>query len=85
MEILADHRALIAKLGGPPNIAAKLGIESINVRQWRSRNRVPPEHWSALIDMADRPDVDARWFLDTMPERKVPVPTTPTEAQAAAA
>ena len=72
MENLPDHSALIAKLGGPPAVAEVLGIESINVRQWRARNRIPPEHWSALIEAAARPDVNADWFLETMPERKRP-------------
>lgn len=70
MAKLTDHRALIAALDGPPKVASALGIESINVRQWRSRNRIPPEHWAKLIEIADRPDVDAAWFLATMPERK---------------
>jgi len=74
MQPLNDHNALIAKLGGPPKVAEFLGIESINVRQWRSRNRIPPEHWSPLIDLAARDDVDADWFLRTMPERKPPTP-----------
>lgn len=70
MPYLTDHRALIHELGGPPKVATGLGIESINVRQWRMRNRIPPEHWARLIEMADRPDVDAAWFLATMPDRK---------------
>lgn len=82
MENLPDHNALIAELGGPPAVAEHLGIESINVRQWRSRNRIPPEHWAKLIEVAARKDVNARWFLDTMPERKPP--TRPTEARDAA-
>lgn len=72
MKSLPNHSALIAELGGPPAVAEILGIESINVRQWRSRNRIPPEHWSALIEAASRPDVSADWFLDKMPERKRP-------------
>lgn len=82
MQTLSDHNALIAELGGPPTVAEQLGIESINVRQWRSRNRIPPEHWAKLIEVAGRKDVNARWFLDTMPERK---PPTRPEQEAAAA
>jgi len=83
MDTLQDHNALITELGGPPAVATQLGIESINVRQWRSRNRIPPEHWPALIDMAGRPDVDAEWFLATMPLRKPPTPATPEQGIAA--
>lgn len=41
-EIIQDH--------GVPTVAAAADVPERNVRMWKFRNRIPPEHWRALSE-----------------------------------
>lgn len=74
MNVPKSHHDLIDRLGAP-TLAAALEVPAINVRQWKMRNRIPAEHWSGVIELANERDisgVNARWLLDAMPPRKRP-------------
>lgn len=67
----SDHRSLIKLLGGGAKVAAAIGEQPVTVRAMGIRNRIPPEHWPALIAMADAQDValTAEWLMQTTPPR----------------
>ncbi len=50
--------ALIESLGGRAVVAAAAGVETNTVTYWTRRDRIPPEHWAALIALADERGVD---------------------------
>jgi hypothetical protein len=43
---------VIGKLGGLTKAANKLGKAVTTVQGWRDRERIPQDHWSAIIDVA---------------------------------
>lgn len=44
---------IITALGGLTKVARYLGIpRATTVQFWKETNRIPPQHWSALIDKA---------------------------------
>lgn len=62
---MSDVRDLIVDLGGPSALAEILRVEANAVRQWKSRNTIPPVHWSDLIELAEqkkRPGVTWDWL-----------------------
>lgn len=50
--------ALVEALGGRPVVAAAAGVETNTVTYWARRERIPPEHWQALISLAAERRVD---------------------------
>jgi len=50
--------ALIESLGGRAVVAAAAGVEANTVTYWARRERIPPEHWSALIALAAEQGVE---------------------------
>lgn len=44
---------LIRALGGTALVADTLGVVHSAVRNWRTRNAIPPRHYLALYDMAE--------------------------------
>lgn len=49
-----ELRAVIAALGGPSKVAARLCVRADTVSMWSLRNRVPSRHAVPLWMMADR-------------------------------
>lgn len=67
-----DHASLIAALGGAPAIVQSdaIDVAQVTVRAWASRNRIPPEYWSAVIALASDIDgITPEWLLATFPNR----------------
>lgn len=44
--------ALIAALGGTATVCSAASVERNTVVYWQHRERIPPEHWDALIALA---------------------------------
>lgn len=46
----------------------------VTVRAWPIRNRIPPEYWPGIIEIAAARalDIDADWLMRTTPARKRP-------------
>lgn len=49
MEQLHPVQQIIDRAGAP-RIAEVLGLPPVNVRMWRQRKSIPPEHWRGLAD-----------------------------------
>lgn len=69
-----DHQTLIAELDGSASVAEAIGQLPVTVRAWAARNRIPPEHWPALIVFAATKGVvvTAEWLMNTTPARSRP-------------
>jgi hypothetical protein len=39
-------------------LGADIGEPGLNVRAWKRRKAIPPEHWVALVAAADRRGID---------------------------
>jgi hypothetical protein len=50
--------ALIDALGGRSVVATAAGVETNTATYWVHRKRIPPEHWLALIGLAEERGVD---------------------------
>ena len=50
--------ALIAALGGTVIVGAACGVERNTVTYWERRERIPPEHWDALIALASERETE---------------------------
>lgn len=62
---MSDVRDLIVDLGGPSALANVLRVEANAVRQWKSRNTIPPVYWPTVIELAaqkKRPGVTWDWL-----------------------
>lgn len=76
MANFTDHCSLIAALGGAAEVAAAEEVATdlpVNVRAWSARNRIPPEYWPGVIDLAARkglPAVTSDWLMRTTPARR---------------
>ena len=59
--IIKSHRDVISLLGGNHELAGKLigDYEKLyqKVRKWNERNRIPPDYWRELIDVAREQDL----------------------------
>jgi hypothetical protein len=54
---METHSELIDRLGGMREVARKLGhTNHTTVQGWIIRDNIPPEHWSAIIAIDDRPE-----------------------------
>jgi hypothetical protein len=51
---LASFAAVIEALGGCAALAAEIGEQVGTVRQWRNRNRIPPDRWLGMAQAAKR-------------------------------
>jgi len=49
---------LISQLGGPSVVSDAAAVERNTVTYWKSRDRIPPEHWEALIHLAAERQVE---------------------------
>jgi hypothetical protein len=69
-----DHQTLIAELDGAASVAEAIGALPVTVRAWAARNRIPPEHWPAIIKFAASKGliVRAEWLMNTTPSRSRP-------------
>jgi len=52
-----NHSHIIDQLGGPAQLARAIGQTPQAVRQWKSRGRIPSQHWPAVIQAALSKDV----------------------------
>lgn len=50
MVSMKSHRDIVGQAGTPETVAKVCGVSVHTVRSWMQRNRVPAEHWSALVD-----------------------------------
>jgi hypothetical protein len=83
--------ALIEALGGRPIVGDAAGVETNTVTYWVRRKRIPPEHWAALIALADERGIDGvdhelmlRLHRPRKPRKdRREEPPTPMEAAAA--
>jgi hypothetical protein len=77
-----DHAELIQALGGGAIVATGLSDHSgetvlpVTVRAWLPRNRIPPEYWPGIIELAAAKGIaiSADWLMRTTPARKRPEP-----------
>lgn len=77
MKPIDCHRDLIDALGGNKAVADAISCPPVRVGQWKLSNRIPPEYWPRLIEMASglgRDDITADWFMLTTPPREVAAP-----------
>jgi hypothetical protein len=52
---METHSAIIERLGGIRKVARELGHAShTTVQGWVERDKVPVEHWTALVQVAER-------------------------------
>lgn len=51
-EVVTSFAALIRRIGKQAYIAKVLNIEHGAVRAWSSRDRIPKEHWDAVLKLA---------------------------------
>ncbi len=82
-DTISDHASLITSLGGAARVAEALSALPVTVRAWSARNRIPPEYWGGIIDLARLSEVDvgAEWLMNTTPARSSrPVRTAETVA-----
>lgn len=45
----------------------------MTVGQWKGQNRIPPEHWPKIIEMAAEkgvPGIASSWLMNRWPARK---------------
>lgn len=45
----------------------------VTVGQWKQQNRIPPEYWPRIIEMASDksvPGIDSEWLMQAWPPRK---------------
>ena len=47
---MANHAEIISRNGKDADVAAKLGVNLHQVRDWRLRNSIPAEKWQAISD-----------------------------------
>jgi hypothetical protein len=74
MKTIDCHRDLIDQLGGNKVVADAIPCPPVRVGQWKIANRIPPEYWPRLIDMAAEkgfPDITAEWMMLKTPPREV--------------
>jgi hypothetical protein len=65
--------ALISALGGTTIVAGECDVANNTVTYWERRERIPPEHWDALIALAAKrgtKDVDHALMLKLHRPRK---------------
>lgn len=43
---------IVKELGGSTALASALSLPATTVASWRSRESIPPQHWSALVARA---------------------------------
>lgn len=73
METIVDHSTLIAALGGNAEVARAGEWLAVTVGYWKSQNRIPPEYWPRIIEIAaDKglPSIDSDWLMTRWPARK---------------
>jgi len=65
---MESHSQIISRLGGIRKVARMLGHTShTTVQGWSSRNSIPIEHWSTLVQQANH-DGKRLAVADLMPE-----------------
>jgi hypothetical protein len=73
--------------GGPAALGRALGITTEHAVQMRRRNSIPPEHWPALVEIAQREGmqgITTEALLSARTAKKPdPTKTNPTEGRAA--
>lgn len=89
METVADHKTLIDRLGGNAVVARRGEWLAVTVGQWKVQNRIPPEQWPKIIEMAGEDGlegIDSDWLMRNWAARKNAAGTDqPLEVQANAA
>lgn len=76
METIADHKSLIDALGGNTLVAAGIpDCTPVRVGQWKLGNRIPPEYWPDVIQIAGAKGLDfvtSDWLMNTFRPRAMP-------------
>lgn len=73
MNAIADHRSLIDALGGNAEVARSGSWLAVTVGQWKQQNRIPPEYWPKIIEIAAEKEVagiNSTWLMNCWPARK---------------
>jgi hypothetical protein len=48
---MRSHRDIIRDAGGAPRVHERLhGVKLETVKSWSVRNRIPSDHWRAMVD-----------------------------------
>lgn len=86
MAEFSDHATLITALGGAAEVADHPAVNTlpVNARAWAARNRIPPEYWPGVIQLAadKQIDVSADWLMRTTPARRRADPAASVQAAA---
>lgn len=51
MVCMESHTQIVNAIGVDA-IADRTGVKPIGVKRWAQRDRIPPEHWVAVVDIA---------------------------------
>lgn len=74
MGLMETHIDLMKALGGSTKVARALGFTVSTVSAWKHRNRIPFEHWPAMVKLAKKKgvkvDLQKMWSLDATPPKK---------------
>lgn len=75
-----DHTSLIDALGGMTKVGKTIAdCTPGRVSQWKMNNRIPPEAWDGIVEMAQAEGVGGvtiEWLHSTLPARKKPASST---------
>jgi hypothetical protein len=47
---MATHAEIVRRSGADAELSGALGVRPHQVRDWRLRNSIPPEHWQAFSE-----------------------------------
>jgi hypothetical protein len=45
---MLTHREIVSRANSEAELAAKLRVNAHQVRDWKRRDRIPPEHWQDI-------------------------------------
>lgn len=48
------HCAVMERWDSPTDLANDIGMSPITVRSWKYRNKIPVEHWPAIVEAAKK-------------------------------
>jgi len=59
--------------GNAEALAEDIGESGVMVRQWRSRNSIPPRYWIRIMERARRRGARLKWTDFLHPDDRMPV------------